>query len=160
MSQDIKKATVSELTELIQKGNAHVSFEDAVADLAPNLRTEIPGDLPYSIWQLVEHIRITQKDIVDFSSSDNYKELKWPDEYWPEFVSEIDDDSWNASLDEIQKDRQRFFDLLNDESKDLFKKFEWGDGQTLFREAVLIADHNSYHTAEIVVIRRLLKAWK
>jgi len=160
MENTIRKNTVSELIELINKGNAHVTFEKAVDRLPKSLRTSIPFDLPYSIWQLVEHIRITQKDIVDFCINNNYKELNWPADYWGDNPNEIDDDTWNNALEEIKAEREKFFELLKDESNDLFKPFEWGNGQTLFREAVLIADHNAYHTAEIVVIRRLLKAWK
>lgn len=160
MKSDDRNNTVSELIELINKGNAHVTFEKAIDGLPKDLRTKIPFDLPYSIWQLVEHIRITQKDIVDFCINDNYQELNWPADYWGNNPDTIDDETWNNALEEIKNERQKFFELLEDESNDLFEVFEFGDGQTLFREAVLIADHNAYHTAEIVVIRRLLKAWK
>ena len=159
MKQDNKITLVSELKELISKSNAHVSFEDSLDDLPAELRTKKPYDLPYSIWQLVEHMRITQKDIVDFSVSENYEVLKWPDDYWTAHVEHVDDQTWEQSLQQIRDDRKRFFNLLVDEKKDLFEAFPWGEGQSLFREAVLIADHNSYHTAEIVVIRRLLKSW-
>jgi len=159
MDQESRVTIVGELVELIEKGNAHVSFEDAVADLPEEFRTVIPENLPYSIWQLVEHMRITQKDILVFSSSDNYKPMKWPDNYWTDNKESVSDADWNNSLKEIKKDRDSFFELLKNNQNDLFQPFEWGDGQNLFREAVLIADHNSYHTAEIVVIRRLLKCW-
>lgn len=159
MNQENWATIVAELIELIEKGNAHVSFEDAVADLPEELRTTIPENLPYSIWQLVEHMRITQKDILVFSLSDNYKPIKWPDDYWTKNQEAVNDEDWKKSLEEIKKDRHSFFELLNNDQNDLFHPFEWGEGQSLFREAVLIADHNSYHTAEIVVIRRLLKCW-
>ena len=160
MNQESRAAIVKGLTELIVNGNAHVSLTDAIADLPKNLRTEIPANLPYSIWQLIEHMRIAQKDIVDFSESGEFEKLNWPDDYWTPNVAEVEDDVWEQSLNDIEADQNRFFHILNDTNRDLFKPFEWGEGQTLFREATLIADHNAYHTAEIVVIRRLLGAWK
>jgi hypothetical protein len=159
MKPDEKLAMVAELKALIKKGNAHVSFEDALSGLPAGLRTERPGDLPYSIWQLVEHMRIAQRDIVDFCISADYQHLKWPDDYWTANTKDIDDDTWAQALKQIESDRNRFFDLLDNKRAELFEAFAWGEGQNLFREAVLIADHNAYHTAEIVVIRRLLKCW-
>ena len=159
MNQENRTNIIAELVELIEKGNAHVSFEDAVADLPSESRTVTPENLPYSIWQLVEHMRITQKDILVFSTSENYKPIKWPDDYWTENKKTVSDAEWNNSLKEIKKDRDSFFELLKNDKNDLFDRFEWGDGQSLLREALLIADHNSYHTAEIVVIRRFLKCW-
>jgi hypothetical protein len=151
---------VRELTRLINKSHAHVSFEDAIAGLPKALRGTVIDKLPYSIWQLVEHMRIAQADIVDFSSSARHNVLQWPGDYWTEPVSDVSDEAWEASLTAIHGDRERFFALLNDNENDLFKPFPWGQGQTLFKEAVLIADHNAYHVAEIVVVRRLLGAWK
>lgn len=151
---------LDELSDLIEKGNAHVTFDEAVAGLPPELRGQTPENLPYSIWQLVEHIRIAQKDIVDFSASEDYEPLNWPDDYWPDATDSVSDTQWEQSLREIRADRDRFMKLLQDEKRDLHEPFHWGDGQTLLREALLIADHAAYHTAEIVVIRRLLKSWK
>jgi len=160
MNTDNRETIVAELVELINIGNAHVSFEKAVASLPEDLRTVVPEGLPYSIWQLVEHMRITQKDILTFSLSADYEEINWPDDYWTPNKDKVEDEEWENSLKSIKVDRESFFALLRDDKRDLFEVFEWGTGQSLFREAVLIADHNSYHTAEIVVIRRILKSWK
>ncbi|MCF2488907.1 DinB family protein [Dyadobacter sp. CY347] len=160
MDNSQRKKLVDELISLIEKGNAHVSFTDSVEGLPPELRTVIPENLPYSIWQLVEHIRIAQKDIVDFSASSDSPSLAWPEDYWVEPTNTVSDDAWNASLAHIEEDQQRFQALLEDENNDLFSPLPWGTGQSLLREAMLIADHNAYHTAEIVVARRLLKSWK
>jgi hypothetical protein len=160
MENDQRRKLVSELISLIEKGNAHVTLEEATAGLAPELRTVNIENLPYSIWQLVEHIRIAQKDIVDFSTSAEHDALVWPDDYWPEPVDSVSDSEWEASIEDIKKDQKRFFDLISDEKNDLFSPLSWGSGQTLLREAMLIADHNSYHTAEIVVARRLLNSWR
>ncbi|KAA6431427.1 DinB family protein [Dyadobacter flavalbus] len=160
MENDQQQKLISELVFLIEKGNAHVSMEDAVSGLPANMRTIIPENLPYSIWQLIEHIRIAQKDILDFCVSEDHEKLAWPDDYWTEPVENINDKTWENALNEIKQDRQRFLDLLHDEQTDLFSPIEWGDGQTILREAMLIADHNAYHTAEIVVIRRMLGCWR
>lgn len=161
MKTDQENKLISELIVLIEKGNAHVTFDEAIEGLPANQRTVVPENLPYSVWQLVEHLRISQKDIVDFSASDRFDTLVWPDDYWPkDIVDYVSDDTWETSLEQIRDDRNHFFDLLRDDKNDIFKAFEWGNGQSLLREALLIADHNSYHTAEIVVVRRLLKSWR
>lgn len=160
MQPDQRKKLINELTSLIKGGNAHVTLEEAVAGIPPHLRTVIPDSLPYSIWQLLEHIRIAQQDIVEFSVSKNYKNLAWPDDYWPQPTDAVTDEQWTQTIQEINEKQQRFFDLLQDEERDLFSPLSWGSGQNIVREAMLIADHNSYHTAEIVVARRLLNIWR
>ncbi|TLV03319.1 DinB family protein [Dyadobacter luticola] len=152
-------SVVNELIALMQNGNAHITFEEAVADLPAHLRGVTPENLPYSIWQLVEHIRIAQKDIVDFSESAEHESLAWPDDYWTEALTEVSDEQWETALSQIKEDQKRFVTLLHDHANDLVKPFPWGQGQNLMREALLIGDHNAYHTAEILVIRRLLNAW-
>ncbi|HEY0176657.1 MAG TPA: DinB family protein [Pedobacter sp.] len=160
MNKDNRKVVVEELISLISKGNAHASFEDAVAGVSMDLLTVVPDRLPYNIWQLAEHIRIAQWDIVEFCLDPNHKSPKWPDEYWPSADSKADKKKWEATLAGISKDRERFFDLLRDERRDLYETFSYGDGQCIFREALLLADHTAYHTGEIIVIRRLLNDWK
>ena len=156
-----KKADIiEELITLIRKGNAHVSMADAVAKLPAALRGKKVQNLPYSIWQLVEHLRITQWDIVEFCISADHESPEWPKEYWTDNKTEVDDKTWKASLKQIEEDQERFFKLLRDAGDDLLTPFEWGSGQSLFREAVLIADHNAYHTGEILVLRRLMDAWE
>jgi len=161
MQTDQRKALVDELLFLLNKGNAHVSFEDAVADFPKALRNLTPDTLPYNVWQLVEHIRITQWDIVQFCISAQHQSPPWPSGYWPKpSPKPIDDQAWEAALKQIAEDKKRLIALLNDTANDLFKPFAHGDGQNLLREAMLVADHTAYHTGEIVVVRRLLKAWK
>jgi len=151
---------VVELISLIDKGNAHASFEEAIEGVSLALLTEVPAGLPYSIWQLVEHIRITQLDIVEFCLNSNHQSPVWPDQYWPAAVEMVTKDQWENSLIQIKKDRERFFEILKDQEIDLYTPFDYGNGQSVFREALLIADHNAYHVGEIIVIRRLLKDWK
>ena len=151
---------VQELAFLLEKGNAHASFEDAVAGIPLALLTVIPEQLPYSIWQLTEHIRITQWDIVEFCISEKHVSPKWPEEYRPQATEKVSKETWENCLAQVKKDRERFIAVLKDEKNDLFKPFAYGDGQNLLREALLIADHTSYHSGEILVLRRLLNCWK
>jgi hypothetical protein len=149
---------VTELKKLLNGGGAHVGFKDAVANLPFNLLGEKPYNLPYSIWQLVEHIRIAQWDMLEFSKDGSHQSPKWPDEYWPKELAPKDEETWNNTLKEIDEDLKEFMALLD--SSDLYVPILHGDGQSILREALQIADHNAYHIAEIVVIRRLLGAWK
>ena len=144
---------------LLKKGNAHVGFNDAVKNIPFEDLGKKPGNLPYSIWQITEHIRITQKDILDFSININYKELNWPDDYWPQNSAPEAKADWENSIKAINDDLDEFIKLLKN-SENIFKLFDHGTGQTLLREGMLIADHNSYHTGEIIVLRRLLGNWK
>jgi len=153
------KPIIHQLIELITKGNAHATFEQAVQNVTFKNVGVKPANLPYNIWMLVEHLRIAQSDILDFSINESYKELKWPDEYWPKKEAPDDENMWQQSLKQIQQDRDKFVELLKQPNVDLFKPFPHGNGQNLSREALLIADHNSYHTGEIVLIRRLLNDW-
>lgn len=150
---------LDELVFLLKKGNAHVSFNDAIQDIPfDDLGKKAPG-LPYSIWQIAEHIRITQKDILDFSANENYKELNWPADYWPHAAAPESKAVWDNCIKQINADLDAFIKLLT-HSTNIFKPFEHGTGQSMLREAMLIADHTSYHTGEIVVLRRLLGNWK
>lgn len=153
------KAVIKQLADFITKGNAHVTFDEAVENVSFENIGIKPNNLPYSIWMLTEHIRIAQADILDFSMNSSYKELKWPDQYWPIVAMPENEMVWQKCLDQIAHDRNQFINLLNQPGVDLFTPFPHGNGQNLLREALLIADHNSYHTGEIVTIRRLLNDW-
>lgn len=155
---DKDKILIKELLKLLKGGSAHTSFKDAVDGLPSELRGVKPEKLPYSIWQLVEHIRIAQWDMVQFSKDATHQSPEWPIDYWPEESAPKDEDEWNSSLRQIDTDMDEFTRLLND--SDIYQPISHGDGQSILREALQIADHNSYHAAEIIVIRRLLGAWK
>ena len=161
--EDLKGSLVRELLSLFEGGNAHATFEDAVKDFPAKLRSEIPVGLPYSAWQLVEHLRITQRDILEFSDNKagEYRELRWPEEYWPKEAAPPSEAAWDHAIREIHSDRKAFEKLLKEaDEKALTEAFSWGNGQTLLREALLIADHNAYHIGELIVLRRLLGVWK
>lgn len=148
---------VSELIKLLEGGSAHAGFNDAIEGLDPKLRGIKPDKLPYSIWQLVEHIRIAQWDMFEFSKNASHQSPKWPDDYWVKETEPESEEDWNRSLHQIEADRKAFIELLK--SGNIYEQIPHGDGQSILREALQIADHNSYHTAEIIVIRRLLGAW-
>lgn len=148
---------IGELVKLLNGGTAHAGLEDALNGLPAKLRGVKPDKLPYTIWQLVEHIRITQWDMVRFSKDEKHRSPKWPDDYWVKEDAPADQAAWNGSLKQINDDRQEFIGLLK--SEDIYKPIPYGQGQSILLEALQIADHNAYHIAEIVVIRRLLGAW-
>ena len=150
------------LLELLRGGHAHLSFDDAVRDLPADLRGKAPRGSPYTAWQLVEHMRLAQDDILRFSrnTDGSYEELEWPDDYWPKAKAPRDDAEWEASLAAFRADRKAMEALVADPAQDLFAPFPWGDGQTLLREAMLAADHTAYHLGQLVLLRRLIGAWR
>lgn len=152
-----------QLKSLLEGGQAHATFDAAVKDMPAKLRGVVPDGVPYSAWQLLEHIRIGQRDILDFSRNHDgsYRELKWPDDYWPKNAAPPSDDAWQKSIEQIRSDRKEFEKLVDSsDDKNLVTPFPWGKGQNLLREAFLIVDHEAYHVGELVLLRRLLGAWK
>jgi hypothetical protein len=169
MAKTTEKKSASEpeelrkqLVALLDGGQAHATFEDAVKDFPAELRGVVPDGLPYSAWQLLEHMRIAQRDILNFSAppTGGYHGLKWPDAYWPKETVPPSKDAWDRSVEAIEADREKFKKLILKPEADLAKPFLWGEGQNLLREALLIADHQAYHIGEMVLLRRLLGAWK
>ena len=150
-----------QLIALLDGGQAHASFGDVVKNFPAELQGVVPEGLPYSAWQLLEHLRLAQEDILLFSKNydGKYESPKWPEGYWPKQAQPPTDDAWNASVKRVEEDLKAFKDLIEDENGDLFAPFAWGEGQNLLREALLIADHNAYHLGEMLVVRRLLGAW-
>jgi DinB superfamily len=145
---------------LLEGGHAHIKFDDAVASLPKDSLGIRPEGVPYSPWELLEHMRIAQNDILRFSLSADHVSPSWPEGYWPRHPAPEHDADWNKSVRAFRKDLAEFIGLIRDPSKDLYNKFPWGDGQTLMREALLIADHNSYHLGQLVLVRRRLGNWK
>lgn len=152
------KPLIEELKKVLSDGGAHVGIKDATANIPFELLGERPYDLPYSIWQLVEHIRIAQWDMLEFSKDAHHQSPKWPDEYWPKNPAPKDQQTWDKTLVQIDEDLKEFIQLV--ETQDLYEPIAHGSGQSILRETLQIADHNAYHLAEIVVIRRLLGIWK
>ncbi len=158
--QEKTKAVVSELVFLLKTGNAHAGFEDAVHDVTEEIIGKKPHHLPYSIWQLVEHIRIVQWDILEFSRNPRHQSPNWPEGYWPGEAAPDNLAAFKKSVRQVGEDREAFIALLEDDRNNIYEPFAHGDGQTLLREALVLADHTSYHTGEIILLRRLLGAWK
>jgi len=154
------KEVIRQLKALIMGGNAHATLHDALANIPENKLGLVPEHLPYSIWQLAEHIRICQWDILEFSKDAKHVSPDWPVGYWPVERAPENNAAWDKCVSQIKHDCLEFIGLLEQEGADLYTPFPWGDGQNLLREAMLIADHNSYHTGEIIVIRRMLGCWK
>jgi hypothetical protein len=152
------EALITELKKLLTGGGAHVGLKEVTSAIAFDKLGERPNGLPYSIWQLVEHIKITQWDMLEFCRNAGHKSPKWPEEYWPEETAPDDVNKWDTALEQIDDDLNAFLGLL--ETKDIYAPIPWGNGQNILREALQIADHTAYHIAEIVVIRRLLNIWK
>jgi hypothetical protein len=144
---------ITEIIKLLKGGGAHISLKDALNGLPAEARGDKPEKLPYSIWQLVEHIRIAQWDMLQFSLNASHQSPKWPDEYWPNEIAPVDEPAWQNAIKQIDDDLNQFIALFK--TADIYKPIPHGDGQTILREALQIADHTAYHISEIVVIRRL-----
>ena len=147
------------LLYLIRGGGAHAKFDDAVRSLPPNLRGKKPVNFPHSPWMLLEHLRIAQWDIVEFSRDAKHVSPKWPEGYWPKAPAPPSATAWTKSIQKFRAGQKAMLDLVANPKTDLFAKIPWGDGQTILREALLVADHNAYHIAQLIDVRRLLGAW-
>jgi hypothetical protein len=157
MSAD-DKALREHLLELLRGGSAHADAGTILDDFPAKLRGAKPANAPYTPWQLLEHLRFTLNDLLVFSTDPNYVESKWPDDYWP--AKEPPSASeWNASVNAFKADLAAFEKLVQDPESNLYAKIPWGSGQTLLREVLLAADHNSYHLGQIVVLRKELGGW-
>jgi hypothetical protein len=148
------------LAKLLDWRDAHANFDAAVADLAPTMRGKVPKGLPYSPWQLLEHLRRAQRDILDFCSAPKYQEKNWPDDYWPKDPKPPSAAAWNKSVAAFRADRKTLIKLVGDPKVDLFAAVPHGNGQTYLREVLLIADHNTYHIGQLIYVRRALGAWE
>lgn len=157
---DTDRGLRDHLLELLRGCHAHLGFEEAIKGLPANLRGAKAQDLPHTPWQLLEHLRLAQWDILEFSRSGDHVSPKWPEGYWPETAAPTDDDAWNQSVEAFRHDLKAMEDLMADPKTDLFAKLPWGTGQTVLREALLVADHNAYHIGQLVTLRQALGAWQ
>ena len=147
------------LAWLLDGGHAHASFDDAVRGFPAKLRGAKPPDLPHTAWQLLEHMRLAQWDILDFSRNPKYKELAFPEGYWPK-TEAPPRGAWEKSIRLFRADRAAMRRLVTNPKTDLHAAIPWGDGQTILREALLVADHNAYHLGQLILVRKALRAWK
>lgn len=144
---------------LLNGGGAHARFDEVIKDMPEKLRGVRPEGLPHSAWMLVDHLRIAQWDILEFCRNAKHKSPEWPKEYWPKTDAPPSAVAWNKSVQQFRKDLKAMQDLVANLKTDLFAKIPWGDGQTVLREALLVADHNAYHLGQLLDVRRLLGAW-
>ena len=155
-----QKSLPEHLVELLTGGHAHITFDDAVKDWPANLQGVRPEGAAHSAWEILEHLRIAQWDILEFSRNRKHVSPKWPEGYWPEKDAPPSSAAWRESVKQFRADLKAMEDLVRDPNTDLYAKLPWGEGQTVLREALLLADHNAYHIAQMIDVRRMLGAWK
>lgn len=154
-----EQALREHLSNLLSGKGAHADFTDAIKDIPPKLRGDKPDGSPHSAWELLEHIRIAQWDILEFSRNPKHVSPDWPSGYWPKKAEPPSEAAWEKSVKAVEHDRNEMKKLVEDPKTDLFAKIPHGDGQTILREALLVADHNAYHVGQLVLLRRLLGDW-
>ncbi len=146
----------AQLVEAMQGHHSHIDFDSAVKDFPPQHRGKKLASAPHSAWQLLEHMRLAQSDILEFSRNPEHKSPKWPEGYWPKTEAPPNANAWDESVKAFQKDARDLEKLVEARQQDLFKPFEYGDGQTLLREALLVATHNSYHLGQFMFVKKTL----
>ena len=156
---DNQAALRHELIENLKAGNAHAGFQEAIKDFPAEIRGKRPKGSPHSPWELLEHMRIAQWDILEFSRDPNHVSPSFPDGYWPTSEEPPDEKAWDRSVNSFCADLHALCALVADEGTDLFARIPHGTGQTILREALVAADHNSYHLGQLLLLRRELGAW-
>lgn len=146
------------VVNLLTKAEAHVDVSSTLKDFPPELRGRKPEGSPHTPWQLLEHMRLAQWDILRFSVDSKHVSPQWPEGYWPKTPAPPSDKAWNESVRGFLADLDEMVALVRDKKRDLFAPILHGDGQTLLREALLVADHNAYHLGQLVLVRRTLEA--
>lgn len=148
------------LQQFLRGGQAHAKLDDAVKDFSLKLAGQKPEGAPHTAWQLLEHIRLTLHDLVEFCTNSKYAAPKWPEGYWPKREAPGSTEDWHASVKALQKDLREFKRMVDDPETNLTAKIPWGDGQTFLREVLLAIDHTSYHVGQLVMLRKQLGAWE
>ncbi len=157
MAKEATESLRKHLDNLLSMQGAHIAFDPAVENFPVAARSVKPAGAPHSAWELLEHMRLAQADILDFSRNSEYRDRQFPDDYWPPSVMPPNDEAWDASVHSFQEDLAALRKLIADASHDLFASIPHGNGQTLLREALLVADHNAYHLGQLVFLRRMLQ---
>jgi hypothetical protein len=155
--EDKDRALREHVLYLLRGGGAHIKFDEALKDFPVELFNRRAEGVPYTPWQLLEHMRIAQRDIVEFSRSASHVSPEWPEGYWPDKTIEATEDDWRRSVEGFRADLQAMEALVEDAAGDLYARIPHGEGQTLLREALLVADHNAYHLGALVTLRRTLE---
>lgn len=150
----LDQALRNQLLDLLNGGQAHATFDAAMGDWPVQLAGVKVANFPHTAWMLLEHLRIGQWDILEFSRNPNHASPKWPEEYWPASEAPPSEKEWKASMAAFKKDLKSMAQLVGNRKTDLFARIPWGDGQTILREALLVADHNAYHLGQLVMLRK------
>ena len=151
-----EKIIREQLLALLEAKNAHVTFEDSIAGFpVEHINSKAPG-IPYSTWELIEHMRITQYDILDFIKNPGYQEMKWPEGYWPEKEAKATKEQWKRSIQQFLNDLEALKEIVRNPETDFTGPLPHAPKYNIFREILVVADHNSYHTGQIVILRRSL----
>ena len=145
-----------QLVDAIRGHQAHIDFDSAIKDFPSEMRGIKPPGVPHTAWQLLEHMRIAQNDILEFSRNPRHQSPKWPDEYWPQTEAPPSNEAWTNSVKSFRQDAEEMTKLVGDPQIDLFQPFAHGEGQTLLREALLVASHNSYHLGQLMFLKKTL----
>lgn len=156
---DLNKLLRDALVDYLNNPHTHASFTEAAKNFPEKYYNEKPKGLPYSFWDMLEHIRISQWDMLDFMTNPNYKEIAWPKDFWPESTQKADKAMWNGSIAKFEEDYNNLTRRVSEDSFDFFAKIPYGSGQTIFREVLQIIDHNSYHIGQFVMMRKLAGIW-
>jgi DinB family protein len=159
MTADHERSLRVHLLELLAGGSAHAKFDDVIKGLPVRLRGVKPAKFPHTAWMLLEHLRLAQWDILEFSRNPKHVSPPWPSGYWPKTEAPPNAAAWNKSVQQFRRDLKKMQNLVANRKTDLFARIPWGDGQTVLREALLVADHNAYHLGQLLDVRRMLGAW-
>jgi hypothetical protein len=157
MGKDDTAALRAHLDNLLRMEGAHIAFDDAIEGFPAALRGAKPAGTPHSAWELLEHMRIAQEDILDFSRNPEYREKAFPDDYWPATETPPSEEAWQRSVQQFRTDLKEMRELIANSAHDLFARIPHGDGQTVLREALVVADHNAYHLGQLMFLRKLLE---
>ena len=149
----------TQLLALLDGGHAHMSFDEAIADFPMGQINTTPQNVPYTPWHLLEHLRLTQRDILDFVREASYTEMPWPEGYWPARDAQADPAAWQRTIEQFHEDLREIRAMVADPQTDLEAPLPFGRGHSLLREILLVADHNGYHIGEFAILRQVMETW-
>jgi len=155
-----QKSLPEHLVELLKGGHAHIALNDAVKDWPANLQGVRPEGAAHSGWEVLEHLRIAQWDILEFTRNPKHVSPEFPTGYWPKTQAPPDAKAWNNTIKSFRADLEVMIKIVQNKKTDFYTPFTHGDGQTVLREVLVLADHNAYHLGELLLLRRLLGSWK
>ncbi len=156
---EVPPAVREQIARSLAWGDAHASFDAAVARFPPRLRGIVPPGLPHSAWQLVEHIRLAQADLLEFCVNDRYRAKPWPEGYWPASAAPARRDAWTRSIGAVRRDTRALQRLVRNPSIDLLAGVPSDPEKSYLRSIVLVIDHTAYHVGQLILVRRALHAW-